>query len=393
MFLTLVQHLVNLRRLRYHARNFVFLMLLISVVQLTVIPRLCAQVEDHDTFVLDPSIFDQASVEQERLGKVYLSDLFLSPRFDYTEPKSGSFLLGNSYVAADWTRGELISGHFAYGTKSLIGVPSRYGVVNGEEFAIIEGYVQIESEWGRFRLGLQPIPFGLESGINEANLRFERSLLYQRGTMGIRDIGLGYSVSSAGFFNDWLVHNGEGGDDLDSQMWFTTRIGYHKKFFTGGVSAQTGQTNPLSTDPNGNLISTPGGSLQATGINIDEGAKYRYFNLFFAYRSKDLETGFEVTTGDVFQSQFSSHPNTGHFDVFLPFKESWGALFRYDYYDPKDGSDPTNQQYTIGACYRSRYETSSVYLYGSLVVMPAPLNDVHQILLVWRVSPFAQKYN
>ena len=113
-----------------------------------------------DSFVLDPSIFDQASVEQERLGKVYLSDMYLSPRFDYAEPRSGKFLLGKSYVAADWTRSELVSGQFAFGTKSLLGVPARYGTVNPEEFAVIGAYAQLSSDFGRFRLGLQPIPFG-----------------------------------------------------------------------------------------------------------------------------------------------------------------------------------------------------------------------------------------
>lgn len=348
-------------------------------------------VRAQDSFVLDPSFFDQASVEQERLGKVFLSDLFLSPRFDYSEPKSGKFLLGNSYLAADWTRGELTSAHFAFGSKSLIGVPARYGAVNGEEFAVVEAYAQLESEYGRIRLGLQPIPFGLESGINESNLRFERSYLFSHGLMGVRDLGIGYSITNAGFFNDWLVHNGEGGPDLDNQIWFTTRIGFHQNFFTGGLSAQTGRTNPLSTDPSGKWISTPAGSLGTTGINIDQGAKLRFFNLFFSYRSKDIEASFEVTTADIYQLQSDSHPNTGHIDFFVPFKEYWGALLRYDYLDPKDSLSPTSQRYTIGACLRSRYETSNLYLYASREVLPAPINDSHQALLVWRVSPFARK--
>ncbi len=346
-----------------------------------------------DSFVLDPTIFDQASVEQERLGKVFLSDLFLSPRFNYAEPKSGQFQIGRSYAAADWSRGELVSGHFAFGTKSLLGVPTRYGVVNGQDFAMVEGYAQLSSDYGRVRLGLQPIPFGLETGINEANLRFERSLLFQRGFMGIRDIGLGYSISNDGFFNDWLIHNGESGQELDNQTWFTTRVGYHQNFFTGGLSAQTGKTNPQATDPSGNLASTPAGSFPATGINIDQGAKYRFFNIFFSYRSKDIESGIEFTTIDIYQTGQNTHPNTGHLDVFVPFKEVWGALFRYDYFEPKDSTSPTSQQYTIGACYRSRFETSNLYLYGSRNVLPAPLNDSHQVLLVWRVSPFASKYN
>ncbi len=346
-----------------------------------------------DSFVLDPSILDQASVDQEKLGKVFLSDLFLSPRFDYSEPKSGQFLLGRSYAAADWTGGDMISGHFAFGTKSLLGVPARYGAVSEENFAMIEGYAQIATEYGRARLGLQPIPFGLESGVNEANLRFERSLLYQRGLIGIRDLGVGYSISNDGFFNDWLIHNGESGQELDNQVWFTTRIGYHRNFFTGGLSAQTGKTNPLSTDPTGNLAATPAGSPQVTGINIDEGAKYRLFNIFFAYRSKDIESSFEFTTMDVYQTERNVHPNTGHLDVYVPIKEMWGALFRYDYFDAKEAGMPTNQQYTIGACLKSKFETSNLYIYASRNVLPAPLNDTHQVLLVWRISPFAQKYN
>ena len=344
-----------------------------------------------DSFVLDPSIFDQASVEQERIGKVYLSDMYLSPRFDYAEPRSGKFLLGKSYVAADWTRGELISGQFAFGTKSLLGVPARYGAVNPEEFAVIGAYAQLSSDFGRFRLGLQPIPFGLEGGILDANLRFERSFLYQKSWMGIRDLGFGYSISNAGFFNDWLIHNGESGQDLDNQVWFTTRVGFHKNFFTGGLSAQTGKTNPLSTDPTGKLASTPAGSLSTTGIKIDLGAKFRFFNLFFAYRSKDFEASLEATTMDVYQINTDTHPNTGHIDFFVPYKEMWGFLLRYDYFDFKDSVTPTSQSYTIGTCLRSQYETSNLYLYGSRNIMPAPQNDSHQILLVWRVSPFALK--
>ncbi len=346
-----------------------------------------------DSFLLDPSFLDQASVSQEKLGKVFLSDLFLAPRFNYSEPKSGKFLVGPSYAAADWTSGEIFSGHFAFGTKSLLGVPSRYGVVNGEEFSIVEGYAQVSTDFGRARLGLQPIPFGLETGVNEANLRFERSLLFQRGYMGIRDLGLSYSISNDGFFNDWLIHNGEGGSELDDQTWFTTRIGYHRNFFTSGLSAQTGKTNPLSTDPNGKWAGTPAGTTEATGIHIDEGAKYRLFNLFFSYRSKDIETNLEFTTIDIYQNDRNVHPNTGHLDIFVPIKEMWGALFRYDYFDAKEPGNPMAQQYTLGACLKSRYETTNLYLYASRNVLPAPMNDSHQILLVWRVSPFVTRYN
>ncbi len=346
-----------------------------------------------DSFVLDPSIFDQASVEQERLGKVYLSDLFLSPRFDHAEPKTGKFLIGRSYIAADWTQGELVSGHFAFGTKSLLGVPARYGTVSSEDFAIVEAYSQLASDFGRLRIGLQPIPFGLESGLFEANLRFERSLLYQHGWIGLRDIGLGYSISNAGFFSDWLIHNGESGQELDNQTWFTSRIGYHKNYFTAGISAQTGNTSPLSTDPSGKFAGTPAGSLSSAGINIDQGAKFRFFNLFMAYRSNDIEASIEATTADIYQGQTNYHPNAGHLDVFIPFKESWGALIRYDYLDPKNSISPTNQQFTIGACYRSLFETSNLYIYASRNVLLAPQNDSHQILLVWRLSPFAFKNN
>ncbi len=355
-----------------------------------------AHAQNYEARAQTPSILDQASEdhsgEQERLGKVYLSDIFLSPRFNYAEPKSGSFMPGNSYLAGDWTRGDAISGHLAFGTKSLIGVPARYGIVNDQDFVLVEGYAQIVSNYGRFRLGLQPIPFGMETGINEANLRFERSLIYQKRLMGIRDVGLGYSITNDGFFSDWLIHNGEGGRDLDNQTWFTARLGYHKDNLTGGLSGQTGKTSPLSTDPTGNLAATPGGSLQTTGINIDDGAKYRLLNLFIAYRTKDIETGLEFTSGDIFQSQTQSHPSGGHVDVFLPFGEVFAAMFRYDYFDPKNTIDPTNQQYTLGACFRSPYETSNIYIFGSRNVLPAGQSDSHQVLLVWRVSPFASKY-
>lgn len=338
------------------------------------------------------SILDQASIEQESLGKVYLSDLFLSPRINYSEPKTGSFMLGNSYLAADWTRGDMVSGHFAFGTKSLIGPPARYGAINDQDFGLVEGYAQMVTQYGRFRLGLQPIPFGMQSGINEANLRFERSLIYQKRLVGIRDIGFGYSITSDGFFSDWLIHNGEGGRDLDNQTWFTARLGYHKNYITVGASGQTGKTNPLSTDPPGNLAATPAGNFQSTGINIDDSGKYRLLNVFLAYRTKEVESSFEITNGDIFQSQLTSHPSSGHVDLFLPFGEVFAALFRYDFYDPKNLIDPTNQQYTLGVCLRSIYETSNIYIFGSRNVLPAPQSDSHQVLLVWRVSPFASRY-
>jgi hypothetical protein len=128
----------------------------------------------------------------EGLGRLEISDLLLQPTFTAGEQHKGAFTLESSYLAATWTHSRTISAVFKIGSTDLIGAPARYGPVPAATLGFLEAYAQSDSDFGRARFGMIPIPFGLEGGDAERRLRFPRSFLFQARYVNIRDNGFSY---------------------------------------------------------------------------------------------------------------------------------------------------------------------------------------------------------
>ena len=321
---------------------------------------------------------------EDKLGSFVYSDLFLEPTYIYSEPNRGHFSAGYSYLGAKWRRDQLISAIIRVGSKSLIGAPARYGPPPADEFGLIEAYGQIDSDYGRIRAGIVPIPFGLEGGDSEPRLRFPRSLLYQNRLINLRDQGFTYRISNAGFFSDWAIHNGEGGTDLDNEMWFTARWGWQGgRFFRVGFSGAAGRTSVFSTNPRALTTFT-----YDPGLDPNRGARMRIANFFFDWRNHPFGLEVEATAADTRQDDDMVKMRHARVDLTWNATSSATWLARFDTLDPR--SDRFTDQMsvgTLGIAWKSRYYNSVLYLLGSKTMQENVKPDAHRVQVIWRLTP------
>lgn len=331
-----------------------------------------------------------ASAIEEGIGTLQLSDVFLEPSFTYVESQGGEFQLGSSYLAVTWQRDDLISAVMKVGAKRLIGVPSRYApVAEPDEVAVVEGYAQIDSAYGRIRMGLIPITFGLEGGDIERQLRLPRSLMFQSRFLNLRDLGVSYRIAVNGFFSEWAVHNGEGGTERDHETWFTGNWGWESgRAFRFGISGTAGRTNPKSTDPGG------ASAFTEMGFRIGEPSRLRVANVFLDWAPNPLRFSMEATAGDTFQGDDVMKFRAAHVDIDWRMSESLSLLTRYDVMSPRnDVDDAEITEYTAGLSIRSRYENSVLYILGTKRVQRNVTPDVHTGMVIWRITPLVSSFS
>jgi hypothetical protein len=330
-----------------------------------------------------PIVLHGPRARAEQIGEMRFSDFLLEPSFQYNEGRRGSFSPGNSYLAGDWHRDSALSARLKVGSRDLLGVPAVYASTafvsalpaQANTPALVEAFGQVETTYGRFRMGLIPIAFSLDGGDSEARLRFPRSLFFENRLVALRDVGLSYHIDNEGFFSDWAVHNGEAGADLDNELWFTARWGYRSGHdLQVGFSGSTGRTSPLATAPSGLTLSS----------------KTRLANFFFAMQSQKLSFEFEGATGEVRTDAALKRLRSGHVDVDLEVESQALILARYDFYDPDVGvNGDQTQMASLGLAFRSKYETSSFYLIGSKVWREGVPQAIHQGMVIWRLTPVA----
>lgn len=325
------------------------------------------------------------STAQEKIGTLSVSDLYLEPRFLYQEGESGGFSAGNSLVSFSWIRDEVISATVTAGTRELVNRPRRFIVESEDELTLAEAYIEARSTLGTFRFGRVPIPFGTEGGRAESNLKFRRSLLFRDGWIGLRDQGLSYTIEHRNFFNEWAIHNGESGEDLDNQTWFTGRWGWTNDKIYTGFSGSTGRTTPASTQD-----VTGSRTFADAGLNPDISSRLRFANVFFEWDYKVFSFEIEGTMGDVRQASQSATLTAAHADFQYRIKKNFSVLGRYDILEPSNKvAEDKIEESTFGLAYRGWYETSTLYLFASRVREQGNDDSNHQVLLIWRLSPLA----
>ena len=206
--------------------------------------------------------------------------------------------------------------------------------------------------------------------------------------MNLRDYGFSYHISTGGFFSDWAVHNGEGGTDLDNRMWFTFRTGFQEgRALKVGVSGSTGSTTPLSTN-----VSTPSTTVSVAGYDVTRSAKIRLANVFGEFNWERLTASFEITGGDIEQDSGSNRLRAGHVDLDYNLSDQWSLLARYDQYDPTSADNDSVIDMMAGVALKSAFENSVLYLFGSQRRYEGQPNDIHRVLLVWRMTPLANSF-
>lgn len=324
----------------------------------------------------------------ETLGDLAVSGLLLEPSFTFQEPRRGQFAVGRSYLAVTWTRDPLVSAQIKLGSRSLIGKPARYGPAATDDIAVIEAYAQLDSSLGRIRGGLVPIPYGWEGADSEHRLELPRSQLFRNRIINLRDHGVSYHVSYEGYFSDWAIHNGEGGPDLDNDMWMTLRAGWEgARFLRLGISGSTGSTNPAST----NLTPATWTSADA-GLDITQRAKIRLANFFVNWEIQPVEVTLEGSGGNTLQDSGDRELRALHLDVNYVPNNSVSWLTRYDAFDPSTNPDDRVDEYTFGIAWKGKYRNSVLYILGSKQVMENNPLSLHKAEIIWRMTPSANSF-
>lgn len=294
----------------------------------------------------------------ERWGEFQWLSPWIETGASYRDPRDGQFTQGSASFGGRWTgwasgsqgvvRDSLrVEAQIAIGTRSLIARPLRYAPLSSVERptdpALIDAFAGVSGSWGRLRFGFIPMSFGLEDG-NESDRRWLRPLILRRGLIGLRDLGVGYSVAAGGFYSDWYVHNGEGGEDRDREMWLTARWEYRLRTdrvqWRWGASGSVGRTTPDSTHPTGTTAST------LAELDPDQSSRLRYGGLHMASdwvigegergSEADRRFGFELEAfgGEILQDARTRRLRSLRFDLeYEPF-DRWGFLLRGEMLDP-----------------------------------------------------------
>ncbi len=295
-----------------------------------------------------------AEVIPERFGKFEWLSPWIETGGTYLEPRDGRFQLFSASFGGRWSGalselhdGRSIEAQVAFGTRSLVARPVRYSVdlaqSDSSHPVLTDAFAGIQGPWGRLRFGLLPMKFGLEEG-DESVRMWTRPLILRRGLIGLRDTGLHYSVAAGGFFSDWFVHNGEGGEDLDRELWMTARWEYRLRTsrvqWRWGAAGQVGRTAAISTHPAGSIFDAN------VELDVDQASRLRFASLYMSSDwmvgegergdENDRRFGFEAEAfgGEVLQDIRSRRLRSVRLDFHWDPLDFWGLFWRGEAFDP-----------------------------------------------------------
>jgi len=296
----------------------------------------------------------QAEVLTERFGKFEWLSPWIETGGTYLEARDGRFQLFSASFGGRWVGalselqdGRSVEALVAFGTRSLVARPLRYSVdlaqADASHPVLTDAFAGVQGAWGKVRFGLLPLKFGLEEG-DESVRTWLRPLIIRRGLIGLRDTGLHYSVSSGGFYSDWFVHNGEGGEDLDRELWMTARWEYRLRTsrvqWRWGASGQVGRTAQVATRPTGSVVDA------SVELDVDQPSRLRFASLYLSSdwmvgegergAENDRRFGFEAEAfgGEVLQDVRSRRIRSARVDFHWDPTDFWGLFLRGEVYDP-----------------------------------------------------------
>jgi hypothetical protein len=319
------------------------------------------------------------ALAREQLGLLKVDNLVIRPQFYLLEPALGDFQLGESLFSVRWEMDTKIDAVFTVGAKDLIGTSTHYVEELGEDLGFIEAYGEYSSSYGKVRAGLQPVAFGYEGSLGEADLNMPRSLVYQKRLVPLRDIGLSYQIEYMGFFTRMMVHNGESGANVDGRPWYTANWGWRdQRRWQFGLSGQTGTTKPEST----NLSQD-----QLAGVDPLKPAHWRLGGPFMVWTPHRWRLIFEGHVGEVTQEKVTNKYGVGNVSL-THTGEPWFWGIRYDHLDPHLDQDGDQQrQISLSVGYLSERNTSRVFLVVSKVFEETRQLPNDELRLVWHLTP------
>ncbi len=303
--------------------------------------------------------------QSEQLGELGLGEFLMQPSLVLDSRVESGFELGPSYVDFVWNKDNKYQAHIVFGDLNLLGVPQFVGV-DTDGYGLISGFAEMQTSYGDVKAGLIPIQFGLEAGISESRLYFERSLIHEMRYLFIRDLGLQYFIEHNGFYTYSTVHNGEAGENTDNRYWFTTQFG-----FRGPAGADVGLS----------------GSVGRYFPGVEEEHLRRAGNIHAKFSLRNLGAAVEATFGeDVLDGEKT--PFLGwHADLRHPLFGSISILARFDHFDSdRDSGDSIIEKSTFGLAVDDLSYNSILYLYYHRRWDESSGQIDNQGLILWRLT-------
>ena len=318
-------------------------------------------------------LFAAHSLEAEELGNFRLSSYLIETQFvggDDSRMASG-FHLGNSYFSLAWDKSDQVGGFLRISSSDLTKNPKWYDATYEHKSNFSEAFAFYKRGEGTYQMGLQQVPFGLESylGLNLRDL--DDSYLLEKRYVSYSDLGLGYESENNGFKTNMLIHNGQGlvrdaVKQNDDKFFYTARFTKEREDNSLiGFSAQFGQF-------------------------VEEGQtdnhKLSMYNLFGiarigkSYLSIDLVTGKDVAESS--EKSFYVHA----LELRYPVTSSLSVLARYNVEEPDaDTEDDKNTASLLGFVWNDSGANSRLGLYFSENKEESGQND-RLVLLNWKLS-------
>lgn len=320
-----------------------------------------------------------AAGAREQLGQLKVDNLVVRPQFTLLEPGKSNFELGESLFSVRWDMDTRIGAVFTVGAKDLIGTSTHFVDKLTEDLGFIEAYGEYNFEYGVIRAGLQPVGFGIEGGIGEADLDMPRSLLYQKRIVPLRDIGLSYAVDHNGFFTRVMVHNGESGANVDGRPWYTGKWGWAKPGrWRLGFAGQTGSTKPESTTTSADTLS---------GVDPSKEAQWRIGGPFVVWTPHRWRFALEGYVGELVQGREARKHSAAYSSVAYA-GPTYFVGFRYDQFDPNHDVDGNlDRQMTLALGILSERRTSRIFLVATKVFEENKQIPNDEIRLIWHLTP------
>ena len=140
--------------------------------------------------------FSSVTWARESVWEFTLSELHVRATLQGKEGRQAEFGVGDSSLGVSYNWDDQILAKVVLGELELRSRPGFY-TQNGldEALGFVEGYAEYVGLYGKVRMGLLPLGFGYEGKQKESEILRPRTLLYEKGLMGLRDMGLSLEFS------------------------------------------------------------------------------------------------------------------------------------------------------------------------------------------------------
>ena len=317
----------------------------------------------------------------ENLGRLSIDNVVLAAEFELTDSQRGSFDVRESTISFLWEKEDKLSAVFRLGGRKLINPPRIFKKIVIDELGLYEAYAQHKGVYGRWRMGLIPIEFGVDGKVQEDQLDFSRSLIFSQRVIGLRDYGLSYFVRHQNFYTRMAVHNGESDENFDGRVYYTASWGWSQKHLDIGISGHTGQAKPEST-----LLQ----ESNLGGVDLSLASLWKMGGTYIHWNSYRWDLRLEYLKGALDQKKNpgASEFLSGHADLSYKMGSRTKLMFRYDHLDPNTKvKGDFLKEISLGLVLFGRHNNSRLIF----LVTKALEEDVNipndRYSLTWKVTP------